>query len=109
MNTAMSSASALNAPLVLLRRLTFLSGAGPCLALAAAAAAPPGPTALPVAAATNALREVRCTVILQTRPDRLYCYATNKPFRVILREPAPFAHGEVFVAKGELALTNQVE
>jgi signal transduction histidine kinase len=53
--------------------------------------------------------QTECTVILQTRPDRLYCYATNRPFRVMLREPARFAHGEQFVAEGKLVVTNLVE
>ncbi len=43
---------------------------------------------------------VPCVVILQTRPDRLYCYSTNKPFRVILSQPQSFAHGEEFIAEG---------
>lgn len=52
---------------------------------------------------------VRCTVILQTRPNRLYCYATNAPFRVILRTPEKFRHGEVFLAEGEMAREQLVE
>ena len=53
--------------------------------------------------------KARCTVILQTRTDRLYCYATNRPFRVILREPASFAHGEVFEAEGQLSVDGMAE
>lgn len=57
------------------------------------------------AAEKPGLHQVRCTVIMQTRPDRLYCYATNKPFRVFLQEPGRFAHGEVLIARGPKLLS----
>lgn len=53
--------------------------------------------------------EVRCTVIMQTRADRVYCYATNKPFRVLLKEPQRLSHGEVFTASSDNLVTNMVE
>ncbi len=58
--------------------------------------------------ATNPFR-VRCTVIMQTRPDRLYCYATNEPFRLLLREPGEFKHGEILDAEGPRVATNLTE
>ena len=54
----------------------------------------------PAAEAPARRVRAKCTVILQTRPNRLYCNATNAHFCVILREPARFAHGEVFTAEG---------
>jgi signal transduction histidine kinase len=53
--------------------------------------------------------QVRCTVIMQTRADRIYCYATNQPFRVILKEPERFSHGEVFIASGTNFTGSMVE
>lgn len=50
-----------------------------------------------------------CTVLLQTRPNRVYCYATNRPFRVILREPTSLALGEEFVARGTLLSEGEIE
>ncbi len=66
---------------------------------AAAAAENPVPSRHPI----------RCTVILQTRPDRLYCYASNQPFRVVLKSPASFAHGEEFLASSPQLVSNWVE
>ena len=50
-----------------------------------------------------------CTVLLQTRPNRVYCYATNRPFRVFLREPTTLALGEEFVAHGTLLSEGEIE
>lgn len=50
-----------------------------------------------------------CTVLLQTRPNRVYCYATNRPFRVFLREPTSLALGEEFVAHGTLLSEGEIE
>ncbi len=50
-----------------------------------------------------------CTVLIQTRPDRLYCYVKGQPFRVILQTPGSYALGEIIRAKGTLALSGQTE
>jgi signal transduction histidine kinase len=78
----------------------FAIGCGAAVQWYAAAIGDPEPT-MPYRA--------RCTVILQTRPDRLYCYATNRPFRVVMREPARFAHGEELIAESREFGTNFTE
>lgn len=82
------------------------------LLLAAALSPPTNSLAKePAATAPNnpPRHQALCTVIMQTRADRLYCYATNQPFRVILRDPQRFAHGEVFLAEGQLIASGMAE
>lgn len=62
------------------------------------------PSATPVPDGT-----FECTVLIQTRPDRLYCYVNGQPFRVILQTPGTYALGEIIRAKGTLTRSGQTE